>query len=133
VNVSREIAAAAPSGWRHRVDVVVGSAAAIACVVPAALLGLAVDAYVHELWWLTSSSGLLDGDPDQVVLTLGAVGVVLAVMVTTALAAVASRRRVGLSPRTTAVSAASGAAVTFLVLAAVLLWTTLVTPEVTFL
>ena len=74
---------------RRVVALLVGGAALVAAF-PVLLLGWAVSEYLWELWWLDAgSSGLLDGVPDGPVVVRALVGLVLLVVVVSALAVAA--------------------------------------------
>lgn len=84
---------------------------ALAGLVPAALIGWAVMAYRHELEWLDSSSGLLDGKPDLSVLFLGATGAVLLIVLVLVTYRISSRAATSrrLAPRTAGTCSILGA------------------------
>jgi hypothetical protein len=108
-----------PTGRQLRLIVGTGLAAAV----PTALFGWALNEYLYELKWLVSSSGLLDGEPDQAVVVAGTAGLVLLA----AVAFGAYRLAVGrtsfgqLAPRQALACALTGVGLPLVLLALVLL------------
>ncbi|MFD6163621.1 hypothetical protein ACFWFR_00405 [Oerskovia sp. NPDC060287] len=107
------------AGGRRRL--VAGTA--LAAAAPTALIGWALNEYLYELKWLGSSSGWLDGRPDQLVVVAGTAGIVLLVGVAFGAYLLGARRTSSrrLSPSQTLMCTITGIGVPLVLLALVLL------------
>ncbi|MFJ4107988.1 hypothetical protein [Oerskovia enterophila] len=94
----------------------------LAALVPTALFGWALNEYLYELKWLVSSSGWLDGEPDQLVVVAGTAGLVLLAGVAFGAYRLARRTSSGQpSPRQALACALTGVGIPLVLLALVLL------------